>query len=471
MRITLTVTGGPHEGQVFTFDGHDTFIVGRSKRAHFQLPAKDKYFSRVHFLVEMNPPQCRLLDLGSRNGTYVNGERVSATDLRDGDRIKAGHTNFQVAVVAGADSVVSAAEPPPEPVAVETCFPHVATTPESLSATEEMPVQQPSPNSAAGTTLEALEVLPVGEPCRLCGATLPLAGPTGPPPSLCTACEREIAAQPQPIPGYRIARQLGRGGMGVVWLALSPSDGSRVALKTITPAVSGSDDVVRRFLREADILRNLKHPHIVAFHEMGEVADRLYFAMEYVPGIDAGRILSRTGPLPVARAVAWVCQALEALEYAHGKGFVHRDLKPANLLVAEEPGREVVKLADFGLARVYQASKLSGLTMTKEIGGTVAFMPPEQIVNFREAKPPADQYGAAATLYNLLTGKYVYDLPRSAMEALAIMLQEEPVRIETRRGDLPAGLVEAIHRALAREPAQRFDDAEEMRQALLPYSR
>src|SRR5690242_2669428 len=81
MRITLTVTGGPHEGKVFTFDGHDTFIVGRSKRAHFQLPSKDKYFSRVHFLVEMNPPQCRLLDLGSRNGTYVNGQRVSATDL------------------------------------------------------------------------------------------------------------------------------------------------------------------------------------------------------------------------------------------------------------------------------------------------------------------------------------------------------------------------------------------------------
>ncbi len=471
MRITLTVTGGPHEGKVFTFDGHDTFIVGRSKRAHVQLPSKDKYFSRVHFLVEMNPPQCRLLDLGSRNGTYVNGERVSATDLRDGDRIKAGHTHLQVAVVADPEPAEAAVAPAAEVAAVETTFPHAATTPEREPADEGVEaLLEPSPGSTSGTTLEALEV-PLGEPCRLCGASLPPGGPAGPAPSLCPACEREIAAQPQPIPGYRIARQLGRGGMGVVWLALKPADGTRVALKTITPAVSGSDDVVRRFLREADILRNLQHPNIVAFHEMGEIADRLYFAMEYVPGIDAGRILGRTGPLPVARAVGWVCQALEALAYAHGKGFVHRDLKPANLLVGEEGGRETVKLADFGLARVYQASKLSGLTMTKEIGGTVAFMPPEQIVNFREAKPPADQYGAAATLYNLLTGKYVYDLPRSAMEALAIMLQEEPVRIENRRGDLPAGLADAIHRALAREPAERYADAEAMRQALLRYCR
>jgi serine/threonine-protein kinase len=470
MRITLTVTGGPHEGQVFTFDGHDTFIVGRSKRAHFQLPSKDKYFSRVHFLVEVNPPQCRLLDLGSRNGTFVNGERVSATDLRHGDRIKAGHTDLQVAVVGEPQPAEAPAAPAAHLLAVETCAPPSATTPEQKPPAPQPPAWEPSPSYSGGTTLESLDE-PAGEPCPLCGAPLPAAGPAAPAPSLCPGCEAEVGAQQQSIPGYRLARQLGKGGMGVVWLALSSSDGRRVALKSITPAVSGTDDAVRRFLREADILRSLKHPHIVAFHEMGEVEDRLYFAMEYVPGIDAGRILARTGPLPVGRAVRWVCQVLGALAYAHDKGFVHRDLKPANLLVADEGGREVVKLADFGLARVYQASNLSGLTMTKEIGGTVAFMPPEQIVNFREAKPPADQYGTAATLYNLLTGKYVYDLPRSAMEALAIMLQEEPVPIESRRGDLPAGLVEAIHRALARDPAERFPDAEAMQQALLRFAK
>src|SRR5437868_13840100 len=97
-RITLTVTAGPHDGQVFAFTGHDMFIVGRSKRAHFQLPSKDRYFSRVHFMVEANPPRCRLLDTGSRNGTYVNGNKVASANLNDGDEIKAGRTFLRVAI-------------------------------------------------------------------------------------------------------------------------------------------------------------------------------------------------------------------------------------------------------------------------------------------------------------------------------------------------------------------------------------
>src|SRR5215472_14339760 len=99
MRINLTVTSGPHTGKVFAFEEHDYFLVGRSKRAHFQLPAKDKYFSRIHFMVEMNPPVCRVMDMGSHNGTYLNGRKVEeAADIHDGDRIKAGHTILRVTV-------------------------------------------------------------------------------------------------------------------------------------------------------------------------------------------------------------------------------------------------------------------------------------------------------------------------------------------------------------------------------------
>src|SRR5690349_15194696 len=98
MRITLRVTSGPHTGQEFTFAGHDTFLVGRSSQAHFRLPLKDRYFSRLHFLVEVNAPRCRLMDMGSRNGTYVNSRKVSHADLRHGDQIKAGHTCLLVAL-------------------------------------------------------------------------------------------------------------------------------------------------------------------------------------------------------------------------------------------------------------------------------------------------------------------------------------------------------------------------------------
>src|SRR5437899_11389573 len=131
MRVTLTVIGGPHEGQTFSFSGHDTFLVGRSKRAHFRLPAKDRYFSRVHFLVEVNPPQCRLMDMGSRNGTYVNGKRVEDTiDLKDKDQIRAGRTVLRVGVEATAE-VEHGPEPEPIP------------TPEPFPVSEAIPVPVP----------------------------------------------------------------------------------------------------------------------------------------------------------------------------------------------------------------------------------------------------------------------------------------------------------------------------------------
>jgi serine/threonine-protein kinase len=257
--------------------------------------------------------------------------------------------------------------------------------------------------------------------------------------------------------------------MGVVSLAMRAADGLPVALKTIQPAAAGSAAQLERFLREAEILRGLSHPHVVAFRDMGEAGGVLYFAMDYVRGCDAHRLLERQGPFAVGRAVGLVCQALDGLAYAHARRFVHRDVKPSNLLVAEEGGREHVKAADFGLARIYQASHFSGLTMAGDIGGTVAFMPPEQITEYREARPPADQYSAAATLYNLLTDAYVYDFPAELKKQLRVILEEDPVPIRSRRKDVPKGLADVIHRALAREPGDRWPDVTALGQALQPF--
>jgi serine/threonine-protein kinase len=475
MRIILTVTAGPNKGRKFHFGGHDTFVVGRSPQAHFKVPAKDRFFSRVHFLVEVNPPHCRLVDLGSRNGTFVNDQKVTVSDLWDGDRIKAGRTILQLDVVP--DPALSPGDPdgPAEsaPVlAADTAewVPCAGTVSDAVESAVH-PVPRPSRVARPAPPPPARRE-PIAGPCRLCDAPLPAAprAPSEADPAaavpLCPACAAEVRGQPQPIPGHLMVRELRRGAMGVVWLALRGADGRRVAVKTIIPAQAGNWELVERFLREADILRDLDHPHIVAFHEMGEVDNQLYFVMEYVAGADASRILEQSGPLPVGRAVAWMCQVLEALEYAHAKGFVHRDIKPANVLVTETGGREVAKLADFGLARVYQASALCGLTMVSAVGGTPAFIPPEQITSFREAKPAADQYGAAATLYNLLTGAFIFDLPAHALHQLAMILQDDPVSIRQRRPDIPPRLAQVIHRALAKQPGERFPDARAMRQAL-----
>ncbi len=439
LRVTITVIAGPHQGKVFEFEGHDTFLVGRSKQAHFRLPQKDEYFSRVHFVVEVNPPHCRLMDMGSTNGTYVNNQRVGVADLRDGDLIQGGQTVLRVSVAsaAGVEPTV-----PPAP----------ALTVESLPPTPP----------AAGV-------------CPSCGAPVE-ADAAGAAP-LCVVCTAAAQKQPQEIPGYRIVRELGRGGMGVVYLAVHQAGGHVVALKTIRPLVEVKKTEVERFLREANILRQLSHPHIVTFRDMGEAKGRLFFAMDYVKGTDASRLIKQQGTLPVPRAVTMVCQMLEALAYAHGSGIVHRDIKPANLLITDcglgfadsTPQAEMALLADFGLARTYQASQLSGLTMMGQMGGTVAYMPPEQITHFRQAKPPVDQYAAAATLYYLLTARHLFDFPREQTKQLMLILQEEPIPLRTRRPDVPEGLAQAVHRALAKDAAKRFADAEALRQALLPW--
>jgi serine/threonine-protein kinase len=259
--------------------------------------------------------------------------------------------------------------------------------------------------------------------------------------------------------------------MGVVYLAIREVDAALVALKTVIPGVRASGVEVKRFLREANILRGLEHPNIVAFRDLGESNGQLYFAMDYVPGMDAARLLRATRkPFPIGRAVGLACQLLEGLEYAHARQFVHRDIKPSNLLVTNVSGREVAKLADFGLARVYQASRISGLTTTNDLGGTPVFMAPEQITSYRDAMPATDLYAVGSSLYHLLTSEYTYNFPKRIELRLMMILQEEPIPIRSRRPDIPAGLADLVHRALARNPAERFPNAGSMRQELLSYS-
>lgn len=402
MKLTLTVIAGPHAGREFGFDGRDSFLVGRGSDAHLQLSAADPYFSRRHFVIELNPPRCRLLDLNSRNGVLVNGRKVTSCELVDGDEVSAGSTVFRV----------SARLPGPDDV-------------------------------------RTLDLPPTAE---LTGAYVPPAGD-------------------QPITGYTLGEELGRGGMGVVYRATRVADGLAAAVKVITPAAGASEKAVQRFLREARILGQLKHPHVVQFLEAGEAGDQLFIAMELVDGTDCAKMVSERGPLPVPLAVRMICQALDGLAHAHAAGFVHRDVKPHNLLIGGAKGARTLKVADFGLARVYEASRLSGLTLNGEMGGTPAFMAPEQVTHYRDVKPTADQYSAAASLYYLLTGTYVFDFPNDTAGRLVTILTGAQVPITTRRSDVPSGLSDVIHRALAREPESRFADLAALRSALVPYSR
>ncbi len=434
MTVELAVTAGPNAGHAFRFAEHSSFIVGRSVQAHFVLPDSDPYVSRFQFLVEVNPPLVRLRDMGSRSGTWINHTKVDQVDLKDGDEIKIGVTIVRVRI----DPPTPVESPPPMPRA------------QGVAQTLDLP----SEGESSAFPATAIFSPPGGVPIDLGSQEIP---PTLPNP----------AATPH---GFKIVRELGRGGMGVVYEALHPVTGQTVAVKTIHPQIRPSEVALKKFLRETEIVRQLDHPHIVKFVDSGEMEGLIWFAMEFVPGEDAGKIADREFQLPVTRACRLVVQLLDALAFAHTKGFVHRDVKPSNTLVTQVDGMDHVKLADFGLARAYEGSNFSGLTMTGVAGGTPQFMPPEQVKDMRSAKPAADIFSAGATLYRFLAGAYPYPPVVRIEQMLKQILESDPTPIGQHRGGLAPALVTAVHKAMARDPLTRFADASAFAAAIRPFA-
>ena len=445
LTLTLKVTDGPGHGQSYTFAGAQTLYLGRSRKAHISVP--DESLSRLHFCVELTPTEGRLTDLKSRNGTRVNGRCVQTAKLGDGDTVHAGQTMLKVVFSMGAGSFEDAE------AAVTKVLPVMAAA---------APPAAPAHESSG--TFSTIHSRPSPEPAAPLGATL---APPTPRPATFPVTNPTLLT----IKGYQLDRELGRGGMGVVYLARRESDSQRVALKVIKTAVTAQSRQMQRFLREANILRQLDHHHIVHFLEVSECNGQVFIAMEYIEGTDAAMMLKQQERLGIKEAVRMVCQLLSALKYAHERRFVHRDIKPANMLVADEQGKKSVKLADFGLARVCQDSQVSELTLPGEVGGTMAFMPPEQLTEFRNVTPAADQYSAAATLYNLLSGKYLFDFKDNSVPATSRVLNEEPIPLRSHRPEVPEELSNIIQRALAKTPEQRFASVHEFRAALTQFAK
>jgi eukaryotic-like serine/threonine-protein kinase len=436
MQVTLRVLAGPYTGRAFTFNQHDTFLIGRNPDSHLYLP-EDRFFSRNHCLLEISPPRCFLRDLGSTNGTFVNNQQVREAFLQNGDRIQGGQTVLLVEV--GADP--------------------------AYSQSSDTVRAQVEPTRPAIVIVE----------CLNCGRRdqAQASAPDERMTFLCEDCREEMRRQPQTIPGYDMIKVLGRGGMGCVMLAREQQTGRAVAIKTLLPEIAVSEKAMSRFMREMDVAAALKHPHIVEFIDRGTKNGMVYLVTEFVDGKDAAKLAdARGGKLTFQETVSIVAQALDALAYAHSKGYIHRDIKDQNILVAGAWPNFNAKLTDFGLAKSFTQSGMSGMTMAGEMAGTLAYMPPEQIRNFRDVQPTSDIYSVGMTAYSLLSGDLALDLaPQSSMaDTIRAIFDQPSVPLRRRLPDVPAQVAEVVDRALAKNPADRWQSAAAMRTALLHAS-
>ncbi|WP_307787329.1 serine/threonine-protein kinase [Streptomyces musisoli] len=267
------------------------------------------------------------------------------------------------------------------------------------------------------------------------------------------------------IAGYRVERELGRGGMAVVYCAKDLRLGRTVALKLLAPEYTRNDAFRRRFAQESRVAAAIDHPNIVPVFEAGEADGILYIAMCFVAGFDLRALLDREGPLPVPAALRIASQLASALDAAHARDLVHRDVKPGNVLVGkgvDSDHPEHVYLTDFGLAK--KSLSLTGFTSAGEFVGTLDYVAPERIAG-RPVDGRSDQYSLACVVHETLAGAPPF---RRAdhLELLWAHQYDPPPALSKDRPDIPGEVDEVLRRALAKIPDDRYDTCLEFVAAL-----
>lgn len=444
--------------QEYAFDDRSTCVIGRALDCNILLPDDQAHstISRYHCLLDINPPEICIRDFGSLNGTYVNGNKIGQRaaeldiakahqmiypefDLNDGDQIKIGETVFQVLKEDGPQNNMGKSAP---------------ANKQQGNLKDEDPLDR---------IKLALNKADQGN--------------------------EELIS----IKGYKIEKELGRGSMGAVYLASreGPDNlddnpeilSTKVALKVLLPRVENKPKAQQQFIRETKNTRLLNHKNIVSVHDIGYSDNTYFYTTEYCEaGSVAELIKKKGGKLPLFMALKILLQVLEGLHYAHtvkvpsvvlanGKttssvGLVHRDLKPGNLLLTEVDGLMRVKIADFGLAKAFDTAGLSGRTATGVSAGTPFFMPRQQVINFKLAKPEVDVWASAASFYKMVTGKFPRNYTRETDPWLTT-LKTMPVPIREREPSIPKSLANVIDTALRDQPEIVYKNAEDFKEEIL----
>ncbi|MEO8562991.1 MAG: serine/threonine-protein kinase [bacterium] len=259
---------------------------------------------------------------------------------------------------------------------------------------------------------------------------------------------------------YRLERELGRGGMATVYLARELSTDRYVAVKVLNPELAATLGA-ERFLREIDVGKVLQHPNIVGVLDSGAADGKLFYTMPFVEGASLRDRLDREKQLGIEESIELAQQVAAALDYAHSKGIIHRDIKPENILLSD--GKAMV--ADFGIARAVTVAGGNTLTKTGMAIGTPTYMSPEQAMGSKDVTPESDIYSLACVIYELLAGQPPFTGP-TALALLARHSLDNVPSLKIVRGTVPDAVEDAILRAMAKVPADRFHKASDFAAAL-----
>lgn len=448
-KVTLTVINGPKPKQgddPFVVDRHDTLLFGRGEDCQASFDG-DMQVSRHHFMMEVNPPDVCIRDLGSKHGTYINGTKYGGrakdegpeegakyqhptVNLRDGDEVKIGKTLLRVGVEIG--------QAGSEPVSCQRCGKNVTA-----------------------------EVGPARKGAYICDSCRQKEADPG--DLLLAILERVQAKKEQveiEIPDYEIEKLLGKGGMGAVYMVRHKQNGSRAAMKVMLAKVAVNSTDRARFLREINVTHALQHKNVVRLITQGDVGSIFYFVLEYCNGGSVDKLMEkRGGYLSVPEAAPIMLQTLEGLAYVHKQGVVHRDLKPQNILLSGTEHKWTAKVADMGLAKSFDQAGFSGMTVTGQVIGTFAFMPREQVTDFKHYEPISDVWAIGATFYNMLTGSVPRDR-KPNQDPLEWVLKNPVTPIRRRNATIPAAVAEVIDRSLETNVNERYQSVQEMYSAL-----
>lgn len=461
-KVVIDVSSTKGRKRVFSFEDHDTFMVGRMDDCHVCIES-DSFLSRHHFILEVNPPNARLQDLGSLNGTYINekkvgGRDVSETpeealkrhkfpwvDLKNGDVITTGDTRFNV-IIESPNIMIG-------PVRCQKCGRDVSN--EAGAMRGGTYVCESCQKSAAASPFELLQQFledsRFGRPTYRKNATS----------TLKYGFHQESLTQ---FSDWDIVKVLGAGLFGATYLLQNRSSKKNVALKLMLPKIAASDELKDHFLQETTAIQKIKHPNMMDFIESGYRNGIFYFLMDYC-NIGNLESLRHGGTVKPSDLILSMLQALEPLTVAHSNGFVHRNLKPQNILLHTADNKIYVKISDFGLSRSFSLNGLSGMTITGETTGSYPYMPRELLVDFKYSRPESDIWSVGATMYNLLTGEFPRNFSHSR-DPLDVILHGDIIPVRSRDSSIPKDLAEIIDRAVRNNPADRYKHAGEMLSAL-----